>query len=318
MAALALLLAPRSWFVQNTVSSQRDKRKEVIITGLVEFQKAQCYFAVAVQTAALVYTHQFQSSGGQVRIGVDTNQTDLIDAVFLFTIATNGYIPVVFSLVCISWHGHLTWYIIGLSLSSIALSTSTLVNFYISRTIQSVVPLVPSNIESFGSTNFYTACGGYNVEQLQIWCGPGTSFLKSNWPGHNVVLSGWNWVLWVNCFVWTLYCVIKHTVKTNKSERVKRLFRRISVWWHRSQRRSYFTKGTGASWIWFSLFFSTWSISLGYQLYLYSLYFISDEVANNWSFGQIVGVLIWLPCMVEYVYLAISEYYRLTQHLNPH
>ena len=74
MAALALLLAPRPWFVQNTVSSQRGKRKEVVLTGLVEFQKAQCYFAVAVQTAALVYTHQFQSSGAQFRTGIGTNQ----------------------------------------------------------------------------------------------------------------------------------------------------------------------------------------------------------------------------------------------------
>ena len=219
---------------------------------------------------------------------------------------------------CILWHGHLTWYIIGLSLSSIALSTSTLAYFYVSRTINVVEPFGRYEIESYWSTNFYTECGGYSTEQLQIWCGPDTSFQKFSSLGPNVVLSGWNWVLWVNCCMWTLYCVIKHTVKTNKLERVKRLFRRISVWWHKSQRRSYFTKGTGASWIWFSLFFSTWSISLGYQLYLYSLYFINDEVANNWSFGQVIGVLIWLPCVVEYAYLAISEYYKLAQHLNFH
>ena len=206
MAALALLLAPRSWFVQNTVLSQRDKRKEVVLTGLVEFQKAQCYFAVAVQTAALVYTHQFQSSGGQFLTGVGTKQTDLIDGQFLFTIATNEYIPVVFSLVCILWHGHLTWYIIGLSLSSIALSTSTLVYFYVSRTINVVEPFVRSKIESYWLANFYKKCAGYTTEQLQIWCGPGTSFQKFSSLGPNVVLSGWNWVLWVNCCVWTILC----------------------------------------------------------------------------------------------------------------
>ena len=56
------------------------------------------------------------------------------------------------------------------------------------------------------------------------------------------------------------------------------------------------------------LFVLTWSLSFGYQFYLYNIVFSNAEIDTTWSFGQIVAITIWAPCLVEYLNLELSEY----------
>ena len=50
-----------------------------------------------------------------------------------------------------------------------------------------------------------------------------------------------------------------------------------------------------------------WTLSFGYQFFLYSRSFRSSVINNEWSFGQIVAVIIWAPSLVETLNLEIRE-----------
>ena len=56
------------------------------------------------------------------------------------------------------------------------------------------------------------------------------------------------------------------------------------------------------------LFVLTWSLSFGYRFYLYNVVFSNAEIDTTWSFGQIVAITIWAPCLVKYPNLELNEY----------
>ena len=65
------------------------KHSQVLMIGIVEFQKNQCYFSGAIQLATLGFAvQQFNN--------VNYGFPDLLDDGFLSTLSTNGLVPVVF------------------------------------------------------------------------------------------------------------------------------------------------------------------------------------------------------------------------------
>ena len=71
---------------------------DILVTAVVQFQKAQCYFAGAIQIATLVL------AAGQGSYSSD-DWDDYINDELFYIIATNGYILVVFTLAYISKFG---------------------------------------------------------------------------------------------------------------------------------------------------------------------------------------------------------------------
>lgn len=91
---------------------QRWRRHEqAIISALVEFHKAQCFFAISIQIAALVFLH-----------GLDSISS-FSDAFALLPISTIGYGPVAFVLWILSKYDKVSLYLCILSQCSWALST---------------------------------------------------------------------------------------------------------------------------------------------------------------------------------------------------
>ena len=86
----------------------RVKHFPVVIAALVEFQKVQCYFLLAVMIAALVVLKTgtlLVSNLQQI-----SNNYSLMNL-----IATSGSLPVTFILFCLHCHGKRSWYLLTLS-----------------------------------------------------------------------------------------------------------------------------------------------------------------------------------------------------------
>ena len=78
----------------NKIGPQR--HSQVLMIGIVEFQKNQSYFSGAIQLGTLGFAvQQFNNNGFP----------DLLDDGFLSTLSTNGLVPIVFTLSLITRHG---------------------------------------------------------------------------------------------------------------------------------------------------------------------------------------------------------------------
>ncbi|KAL8976940.1 MAG: hypothetical protein Q9205_007162, partial [Flavoplaca limonia] len=90
-----------------------------LITALTDFHKAQCFFMLAINIAALVVIQ---------RGGFDPQSLQQMynTYVFLQVLAVNGFLPITFTLTNLYLVGMLSWFLILLSFVTIGLSVATL------------------------------------------------------------------------------------------------------------------------------------------------------------------------------------------------
>lgn len=89
------------------------KHKDNLITALVEFHKAQCYFASTIQITALILFHQNQSDISVYLTSYEpTFGADLVDGNVLVLLATRVSVPIRAVLACITPYGRHSWYVI--------------------------------------------------------------------------------------------------------------------------------------------------------------------------------------------------------------
>ena len=112
-----------------------------LISALVEFQKAQCFFVLAVEIAAQIVISNglFQATNLQQLY----NNYALVDS-----IAISGLLPITFILLCLHTSDMKSWYIFILSTCAIAVSTVTLYNTHYPDSTPKLEPAI---------TN-YTSC----------------------------------------------------------------------------------------------------------------------------------------------------------------
>ncbi|KAL8923045.1 MAG: hypothetical protein Q9208_004857 [Pyrenodesmia sp. 3 TL-2023] len=90
-----------------------------LVAALTNFHKAQCFFVMAINVAALVVVQ---------RGGFDPQSLQQIydTYVFLQVLAVNGFLPITFTLTNLYLVGMLSWFLILLSTVTVALSVATL------------------------------------------------------------------------------------------------------------------------------------------------------------------------------------------------
>ena len=256
----------------------------------VDFQITQCYFAGAVQIAALVYTARHYLLIRWVA------SPELLDAGLLFTLATSGFAPTILTLTLITQYGRQSWYLILLSLAVFALSSG----------------MLAASSNAWHATTFDPAygvlesCGDFRASDLTAaWCGSKTNLFSDS--GHNITnISKVVWVMWAHSLVWLVYCVIKKIRTSNRS--LPRMAKLGSFCQTRLNSIESFGMGKWGKLLSQGLFVITWSLSLGYQLWLYGVILRGSIINYTWSFGQILPILIWAPCVAELVNLKISKY----------
>ncbi len=89
-----------------------------IKSATVEFQKAQCFFMLAIGIASQIVLRQGSLEDGSLQ--------SLINYTIIGTISINGFLPVTLTLLCLHTVGMHSWYILILSSCTVLLSTATL------------------------------------------------------------------------------------------------------------------------------------------------------------------------------------------------
>ena len=256
----------------------------------IDFQVVQCYFAGAMQIAALVYTER------QYLLIRWVASPKLLDAGLLFTLATNGFAPTILTLTLITKYGRQSWYLIFLSSIVFVLSTGTLA----------------ASSTAWHATTFdpvygvLEECGDIVVSNLTtVWCGLNNNLLSDS--GQNPTsINKAVWVMWAHSLLWLMYCVANKIWTSNRFlPGTKKLG---SLCWPRLALNDRFSLGRLGRCLDRGILTITWSLSLGYQLWLYAVILRGSITNYTWSFGQILAILIWAPCIVELINLEISRY----------
>lgn len=285
MTAIALSVLV-SWPALN--SHRQRKHTQSIMMATVDFHLAQCYFAGALQIAALIFTAR--------RFLLDrwVASPELLDAGFLFTLATNGFVPTILILALITQYGRQSWYLILLSSIVFVLSTGMLA---VSSNAWYATPFDPA----YGVLE---ACGDFAASNLTTaWCGSNDLFSDS---GHNpTTINKVIWVIWAHSLLWLIYCVTKKIRTSNRF--LPRTSKLGSICQSRFALSDRLPMGRLGGRLSQGLFAVTWSLSVGYQLWLYAV-ILRESIANyTWSFGQILAISIWAPCVFEFINLEISK-----------
>jgi len=149
---------------------------------------------------------------------------------------------------------------------------------------------------SVGHT-LYPICGSWN--------------LANNAIGTSIFTSHWIWLVWASCLMWLPICTIKHWYRGKVSCYKPRSWSLPSIYARYTWiGRVYRELGTCRTWTLFSCI--SWSLCFGCQFYLFSVYFKHSVISQQWSFGQIIAVTVWVPSVVEYIYIEYST----SRHVN--
>lgn len=286
-----------SWTFVNR--HRQEKHTQAMMMATVDFQITQCYFAGAVQIAALVFTARGLFSIKWVA------SPELLDEGLLFTLATNGFVPTILTLALITQYGRQSWYLILLSSIVFVLSTGMLAA---SSNAWYATPFDPA----YGVLQ---DCGDFVASNLTTaWCGSNNLFSNS---GYNpTALNKIIWVMWAHSLLWLIYCVSKK-LRTSSDRFLPGATKLASICQPRfawSDRLPMSGLGNRLSQ---GLFAITWSLSLGYQLWLYAVILHGSITNFTWSFGQILAVLVWAPCLVEFINLEINGVFKGSRYRFP-
>jgi hypothetical protein len=260
---------------------------------LAEFHKAQCYFVIALQIATFVITY----SKTKPVINVDQN--------FLLLVSVDGLLPVVLTLYTLMTFGKRSWYMIGLSIISVVLSTIN--GIHITRSFSSYTDVKGFGPATCGSVGPAGLCYGIGRNAYIIDTSVSSDYyflimsIVDIFAGLLVIWkllsesTNW-WSLFTKGIAKRLVARLKNTsgLTADELHRVNKVNHRIQLWtavfFH------FVTAGAllGCMGIEFDLF----------QQLLTSPYVDS----KSWGFGQIVGITIWMGVVLEMIYLEWSQY----------
>ena len=142
------------------------RHRVVLLSAMVEFQKAQCFFTLPVQVGALV------ALATPDTLAPTTLEQFYNNYFMIGLVGISGILPVVFVLFCLHGAGVKSWYVFGLSAAAISVSAVTLVKVGLQATsLDSVPNLTPApTYGNCGETNPATCCLGQ--EDIQYGAGP--------------------------------------------------------------------------------------------------------------------------------------------------
>ena len=264
--------------------------------ALAEFHRNQCYFISAIEIAIVVLNRQVLEDDEHFRA------PQIYDLLCSIPLALNGVLPVAFSLSCLYRFGRLTWHILLLSLFTIALSAGVLGS-------ATTWILHMANAHSAKMLSDTDAGPGYDQEfQMAIEvCGPEAAGLTHVLNRDNMDFP-LVWLVFAYSVMWVFYCMISHLFhkprSLSKREQVRSIIQRqkdkILGW-------SPFTAHV-ANFSFFPVLAILWALCFVYHFYLYSLFTRSNLVSSEWTFGQIIAVMIWVPSLAELVNIQISKF----------
>ena len=288
-----------------------------LVIALVDFHKAQCYFSCVIQITALAFFRESKvSMRGTFYSSPADHFNDLFDTSILIVLATSGLIPVNLVLACIMRYGRHSWYLLILSLITTLLATATLIaSYYYTHVYGKPFEQYQNNLaDPFDDDNAYG--GGVSCtlpftleETLEGTIFPlcGNTKLANNLLPTGLIDNGWMWAVWANCIIWLFlgFGIKCYNLKMFARRREKSLQFGTNLPVIR-----YLIKRSRTCTTWIIVSAIPWSLCIAGQFYLFSAFLEHSVISYEWSFGQIIAVTIWLPCLVEYVYIEWSRFHK--------
>ena len=264
---------------------------KALTTALVNFQKAQCFFMLATNIASLVVEHR----GG---LAPESLQQLYNTYIFIKVIAIGGYLPITFTLLNLHMIKHLSWYILSLSIVTVAVATTTL-------TLKNTKFIPTANdfskITEAASQGGPASCASQN---LVPWCYNPRK--DGNYFGFNSTSSGdgANDIL-VFCLVTLAIIVVDHLCRSDDPNQRKFNHRVLTKLGIRTSKPLFPHAGR-------ILRFGTPIFHfIFFWLYIYCFCIFAEDLDwfkeyriydPSWGFGQIVAILVWAPTLCDYLW----------------
>lgn len=283
MLALLAFFAFETWPASEDApdGSPRETHTARLATALVEFHKAQCYFAIVIQITALSLFHQSKANAGATTSSLADEYNDPFDTSVLTVLATGGLIPISLTLACITRYGSRSWYLLILSLISTILATVTLISSYYYDTKYAKPDSDYQNNLDFGF-DLNNGYGGNQSCDLSGLIGStildlcGNSNLLNNSLPSRIVASGWTWAIYANCVLWLSMCLGIKCMRVPWIEYIV-------------QKRDTYK-------VWTLISIIPWLLCFSGQFYLFAAYYNHAVISSQWSFGQIIAVTVGFFC----------------------
>lgn len=279
---LKLARARRHWEVTNAI--------------LADFQKAQCYLTIALQIASFVV------------IFSDLVSTSYNDQNLLLLVSLDGLIPVVLGLYTLMTFGKKSWYMITLSVISVALASAT--GCYISLKV-----LLPQASQSDVQTinvaggTWPAVCGGTGPEGVCNGIGPNAVGFDDDSSAFLAMMAVLD-AITVLLVLWKISTESTIAWSTASGWLANRLTGQQKSREHNLHRIQYVTR------IFFHFLVASSILGcLAVELYFFDQIFTSSLVDfTSWGFGQIVGITVWAGIFIEAAYLEYCQF--LSTHIT--
>ena len=259
-------------------SAGLQRQKDVFVAALTQFHPQQCYFIAAVELAAIILGKSDDSLGAPL-----TNQ--IAQTIFLrILLGLSGCVPVIFALVLSSRHSQVKWRTILLTTVTLALASYNIIRRWVERSALTYED--QGNFVKEASLMAKLVCGsrrdGLNINDFQ-----------------RINLSS-TVAVYVFCVINHLACVgLKATRELQTKQRFQRLrlgdtLKRIS---HLYQRVPLLH---GALYL---IYVAAWLLCFANQFYIFNNLRVQHWISSEWSFGQVVAIIVWVPLVVEFFYM---------------
>ena len=303
-----------------------------LAAALVEFQKAQCYFMIAVQIAAVATVPE-----GRLQPKSLQQLYNNWEAVRAISIC--GMLPITFTLLCLQYSGKSSWYLNLLSTITFGISATSLFE-------TGVVSLGKNDMNAIKrQESSLPECGNHDPSAYCL-----TRYFDDTDLGSSsgIIIFAYSLLILILSYVPLLKTRVLISYQRCQMrlrhlevfgsvvpllDRVRSIFGRVfekvytrflvdGDFWHTHEPQWVIKLrkliGTVAwlvrnNWqaIALNIFYlAAWALYLFYfKIFMgnLKLFVVNGMVNFEWSFGQIVGITVWAEPLVEYAYLEISE-----------
>lgn len=309
----------------------RERALPRLAAALVEFQKVQCYFMIAVQIAAVVTV----SKGRLDPINLQQlyNNSQAVRA-----ISISGILPTTFTLLCLQYAGKSSWYLGLLSTITVCISATSFFETEMFSLRLNDMKTLHGKTQVIGVPE----CGNYDPS---VYC---LVRYFDDTDSYGAITFCYSLTILILLYTPSLKTRVSRFYQRCKTRlrHIKvlglvvprldgvrsifgRVFKRVNeiIWrpdaprWVITLRKLF---GAGALNIrndWQAIvlrffYLAAWILYLlCFRVFMGNLYLFIDNgmVSFEWSFGQIVSITVWAEPLVEYAYLEISESARVVK-----
>lgn len=324
--------AQASKIASSVQKKARERALPRLTAALVEFQKAQCYFMIAVQIAAVATVPEGRSKPASLQQLY--NNWEAVRA-----ISISGILPITFTLLCLQYAGKSSWYLNLLSTITFCVSATSLFE------TEAFSPKLNDMTTLQGQKSDLSECGNHDPT---VYCLSRYFDYTDLGSDSGVVIFAYSLLILILLYIPLLKTRISRSFQRFKMrlrqleafgivvpllDTTKAVFGRVfKKVYTRSLIDRVIWRPDAPRWViklkelsdagslkvrndWQAIavqifYLTAWAFYFFYfSIFIKNLkLFLDNDMINfDWSFGQIVGITVWAEPLVEYAYLEISE-----------